>query len=306
MVNEVSFWMKNLRKLNGWRMWGSEEIVYCKAGVVDMFSDASDFQLAGAKFEEEQVCWDTRFKVSLTEGEKSSSSTFRELRAIEEGLRAHGRTLRGKIVRWGCDNWSAGKIVKWGSMKRDCHSVALEIEKLCREFEIKLETFWISRDSKQIEFCDAWSKEVDESDYCMSKVCFRDLWDKFGPFSADYFASDRTYRMKPFFARFALGESEGVDAFAVLWREGFGFFHPPVGLISRVVRKAERERAKGVLIAPEWPGSSRLLVVEEMVRLRKLLRVDNVSLVLECPREIVSDTFRGVPKFNFDVLMFNY
>ena len=79
-----------------------------------------------------------------------------------------------------------------------------------------------------------------------------------------------------------------------------------MGLISRVVRKAEREKAKGVLVAPEWPGSSRLSVVEEMVRSRKLLRVDNVSLVLECPREIVSDTFRGVPKFNFDVLMFNW
>ena len=140
----------------------------------------------------------------------------------------------------------------------------------------------------------------------MSKDCFRDLWDKFGPFSADYFASDRTYRMKPFFARFASGELEGVDAFAVSWKEGFGFFHPPVGLILRVVRKAEREKAKGVLVAPEWPGSSRLSVVEEMVRSRKLLRVDNVSLVLECPREIVSNTFRGVPKFNFDVLMFNW
>ena len=31
-------------------MRGSEEFVYYKAGVVDMVSDASDFQLAGAKF----------------------------------------------------------------------------------------------------------------------------------------------------------------------------------------------------------------------------------------------------------------
>ena len=184
--------------------------------------------------------------------------------------------------------------------------MALGIERVCREFEIKLETFWISRDSKQIEFCDAWSKEVDESDYCMSKSCFQDLWGKFGPFSADYFASDRTFRMKPFFARFASGESEGVDAFAVSWKRGFGFFHPPVGLLSRVVRKAEKERAKGILVAPEWPGSSCLAVVEEMVRSRKLSRVDNVSLVLDCPKEIPSNTFRGVPKFNFDVFSFNF
>ena len=73
-----------------------------------------------------------------------------------------------------------------------------------------------------------------------------------------------------------------------------------------MVRKAEKDRAKGVLVTPEWPGSSRLAVVEEMVRVRKLLRVDNVSLVLECPKEIISNTFRGVPKFNFDVYMFNF
>ena len=47
------------------------------------------------------MCWDTRFKVSLMEREREASSTFRELRAIEEGLRAHGESLRGKILRWG-------------------------------------------------------------------------------------------------------------------------------------------------------------------------------------------------------------
>ena len=151
-----------------------------------------------------------------------------------------------------------------------------------------------------------WSKEVVELDYCMSKVCSRDLWDKFGLFYADYFASDRIYRMKAFFARFASGESEGVDVFGVSWKEGSGLFHPPEGLISRVVRKVEKERAKGVLVAPDWPGSSRLAVVEEKVRMRKWILVDNVSLVLECPIEIVSNTFRGVPKFNVNIYMFNF
>ena len=94
-MDEILFWVKNLKKLNGWRMRGSEEFVYYKAGVVDMVSGASDFQLAGAKFEEEQVCWDTRFRVSSMEGEKGSSSTNREPRDIEEVLRTNGRNLRG-------------------------------------------------------------------------------------------------------------------------------------------------------------------------------------------------------------------
>ena len=140
----------------------------------------------------------------------------------------------------------------------------------------------------------------------MSKECFRDLWRKFGPFDADYFTSDRSYRMKPYYTRFASGESQGVDAFGVSWKRGRGFFHPPVGLLSRVVRKAKRERAKGVLVAPDWPGSGRLALVEEKVRTGKLRLDEKVSLVLECPREIVSDTFRGVPKFYFNVFIFKF
>ena len=69
--------------------------------------------------------------------------------------------------------------------------------------------------------------------------------------------------MKPYFARFSCGESQGVDAFSVSWRRGKGFFHPPVGLVSRVVRKAERERAEGLLVVPDWPGSGFMSVLEE-------------------------------------------
>ena len=109
-----------------------KEVVYCKHGNVSMFSDASEIQVGGARIEGSRVCWDTVFKVSLTEEERVGSSTYRELRGIEEGLRANGRNLRGKTVRWGCDNWCAGKIVKWGSMKVDCHEVAVRIEEVCR------------------------------------------------------------------------------------------------------------------------------------------------------------------------------
>ena len=59
-------------------------------------------------------------------------------------------------------------------------------------------------------------------------------------------------------------------------------------------------------MAPDWPGSSRLVVVEERVKMKKLILADTVSLVLECPREIMSYTFRGVPKFNFNIYVLNF
>ena len=70
--------------------------------------------------------------------------------------------------------------------------------------------------------------------------------------------------------------------------------------------KAEREGAKGVWVAPNWPGSGRLAVVEDRVSMRRLILAETVSLMLECPKEIVSDNFRGRPKFDFNVYVFNF
>ena len=104
---------------------------------------------------------------------------------------------------------------------------------------------------------------MDWSYYWISDEEFGRLWSLYGPFSGDFFASDLWFRMKPYFARFASGESEGVDVFSVSWEGRRGYFHPPVVLIWKVIRKAEREKAEGILIAPDWPGSSFCSLVEE-------------------------------------------
>ena len=72
------------------------------------------------------------------------------------------------------------------------------------------------------------------------------------------------------------------------------------------VRPVLQDEAVLCEVAPDWPGSSWLAVVEEKVWMKKLILVDTVSLVLECPREILSNTFRGVPKFNFNIYVFNF
>ena len=43
VLEEIFFLRQNLRSLNGWRMHEDDDMVYCKDGCVDMFSDASDF-----------------------------------------------------------------------------------------------------------------------------------------------------------------------------------------------------------------------------------------------------------------------
>ena len=97
-----------------------------------------------------------------------------------------------------------------------------------------------------------------------------------------------------------------MDAFVVCWSRGFGYFHPPVGLITKVVRRAEKTGARGVLVTPEWPGSVFLLKVEEKVQGGTLVLRRMFSPRMIFPREILSDTFRGRLKFFMNVYEFNF
>ena len=73
-----------------------------------------------------------------------------------------------------------------------------------------------------------------------------------------------------------------------------------------VIRKAERVKAKGILIAPDWLRSSFYSLVEERVKKGRMEFLEGFSPVLTCPREIVSNTFRGVLKFLMNVYKFRF
>ena len=147
---------------------------------------------------------------------------------------------------------------------------------------------------------------MDTSDYWLSRKDFNRLEKRYGPFEADYFASDRSWRMKPFYAKFGCGESEGVDAFGMSWAKGRGYFHPPVGMIWKVIRRAERSRARGILLVPDWPGSGFYMLVKEKIQEGKMVIEEKLRPMMLCPGEIVSNTFRGVLKFDLIVLSFEF
>ena len=101
--------------------------------------------------------------------------------------------------------------------------------------------------------------------------------------------------MRPFFSRYISEKSSGSDAFSQDWSRGFGYFHPPVALVPRVLDKAREDRARGILLVPDWSGS---MMAAEVRQLRQLKLVGRLRPVFECPSWIENLTFRGVPKFN--------
>ena len=119
-----------------------------------LYSDAGGSMAGGCMIINNKVCEDSVFQVNLSEEEMLRSSTFRELRGVEEGIKALADKIRGGSVRWHCDNWAACKIVEFGSMKEDCHVVAKRINDLVRRLDVSFNIVWLSRESEEIRFAD--------------------------------------------------------------------------------------------------------------------------------------------------------
>ena len=127
---EVRFWVENLRELNGQKIRRQAGVQVVQPRM--MYSDAGGHMAGGCMMVNKRPRSDSVFQVNLTEEEVAKSSTYRELRGIEEGFKALGSWMKGRSIRWHCDSWSACKIVEFGSMKRDCHEVAKRINDLIR------------------------------------------------------------------------------------------------------------------------------------------------------------------------------
>ena len=141
VLAELRFWRENLRALNGQKICrkAGVQVVHPKM----LYSGAGGHMAGGCMIVNKWVCEDTVFKISLSEEEVFMSSTYRELRGIEEGMKALAGRVEGKGIRWHCDNWSACKIVEFGSMKADCHAVAKRINALIRQLDVNFEIVWL-------------------------------------------------------------------------------------------------------------------------------------------------------------------
>ena len=98
-----------------------------------------------------------------------------------------------------------------------------------------------------------------------------------------------------------------MDAFTVDWA-GLtnGFFHPPVGLVTRVLKHVQYVEVKGVLIVPAWESADFWPVIIRLVRTEQLIELVWFRPFLVAAQWIESDVFRGKSCFDFVVFCFRF
>lgn len=184
------------------------------------------------------------------------SSGYLEMLSIYNVLRSinHDHFLDGQRVLLHTDSTVAASVLrKGGSMVADIQSVCFDLLWYCLEHHIKLVATWIPRELNTVS--DSLSKRQDLCDWQLNPLVFLSLWEKWGPFSVDLFASDTNRQFLPFFSYMHSPDALAVNAFTQLWPPT-AWCNPPFAVIGRALVHASVCRTRMVMIAPFWPGAS--------------------------------------------------
>ena len=149
---------------------------------------------------------------------------------------------------WATDNDPTLTIISKGSKRPHLHVIAVDIYNLCRTHHIDLNMVWVPREFN--EEADALSKTLDYDDWRTTLVFFDRINRSWGPFTIDRFANHKNSKTTRFNSKHWNPRSEAVDAFTQDWGIDMNWLVPPVRLVPRAIRHAERCSARGVLIAP--------------------------------------------------------
>lgn len=93
-----------------------------------------------------------------------------------------------------------------------------------------------------------------DTEWSLSDHAFDFIFDKWGPFDIDLFASLLNAKCDRYISWVPDPGSLAVDAFTLSWKEFYFYAFPPFILIPRVLRKIVDDGAEGILVVPWWPS----------------------------------------------------
>jgi len=176
---------------------------------------------------------------------------WKETMAVLLVLKSFKKIINGRRVRMYIDSTTAISYVKKeGGRFVHLYEVERKISYFCLKNQILLER------PTYIELvqnpADLPSQVIDKHNWEVRDQIFEKLNQKWGEFTVDRFASENTRKIKRFNSWHLSPNTEAADAFSVPWKGENNWVVLLFALVMRTLKKLEREKAKGILIAPMW------------------------------------------------------
>jgi len=216
-------------------------------------SDASAFKVVAFNLENKQK---EMLSILLTEEEKSRSSGYRELLAIQKTVKTWKKNdVRKKHVYWCTDSTNVVSFMSKGSSKKHLQEIIFEVACDLQKLDTIITPIHLLREDPRIGMADELSKTKDSDDWSIDEMSFQEL-DRVFKFTVDVFASEENKRVSNFFSQYMEPSSRGVDAFTQDWSQGTLWICPPVKFLIKIAIKIRKIEAEGVIVLPNWITSS--------------------------------------------------
>ena len=303
---ELSFWLYNVRELNGFFFSPN---LSCSETKFTVVSDASDAGMFAFQLEDK---YEVILRKRFSEEEFKGSSTFRELSALSHIYsEAIGDRFSNSAVTHLTDNKAVCSIMEFGSRKMHLMHLALKIFSACRQKKIDLFVEWRPRNNILLEHADLGSKSFDESAYSLNFDSFMLVLNFFQvTIEIDVMSNYWNRKSQIFFSKTQEYGSSGVNFFAQKICENVMYYaFPPPGKIVPTILHFSKFNAHGLMIIPVWKSASYWFRVFPDGRhcctwIRKFLLFKPTGFVYD--DQILSSTFKNPCNFEMIAVLFDF
>lgn len=200
------------------------------------------------------ICGSYTAQGMWTSTEKCLHINLLELTAVLFALKSFALYIRGKHVKVYIDNYTAVRYVNemGGTKSPDSNTVAKEIWMWCIQNNV-----WITACHLPGELnveADSESRNFNERiEWTLNTTVFEKICNVYCTPQIDLFATRINAKVERYVSWKPDPGALYIDAFTVNWSTFYFYAFPPFSLITKCLRKIEKEEAEGIFIAPVWP-----------------------------------------------------
>lgn len=239
-ITDLKWWLNNIS--------ASSKAINTDSFDLVLFTDASLTGWGGS-------CGSRKAKGYWNEEERLKHINVLELLAIWNCLRAFVRNDFVNILLRVDNTTAISYINRYGGCRSsNCQQVAKQIWIWCEERNINLQASYINTVDNFI--ADKLSRDDHKDiDFQLSPEAFKIITTQLLNPKVDHFATYRSRQCKKYVSWFPDIDCIAVDAFTIRWDNDFYAF-PPFSMIGRVLKKIFNEKARGIVVVPNWPTQS--------------------------------------------------
>lgn len=190
-----------------------------------------------------------------SETEKKEHINYLELLAAFFGLKCFAEDKANCDILLRIDNTTAIAYINHmgGTQIEKLSKIAKEIWQWCEKRNLWVFASYIKSEENTI--ADYESRRLEpETEFEISKAAFKEICCTFGKPDIDLFASRVNTKCKEYVSWKRDPNARAINAFTVDWSRTFFYAFPPFAIISRVIKKIDSEKARGILVVPNWPS----------------------------------------------------